>query len=121
MGIVDYTSRLASDTIKTVYMRDKAVSVNRVYFIVVWAMALTGIAILLLGFDQPLILLVFSASFAAVMMFVYSILLIVLNRGSLPAAIKVRSYRLGALVWSIAFFGTLTVLTVIQQAQKLFG
>ncbi|MFD1538029.1 Nramp family divalent metal transporter [Nonomuraea guangzhouensis] len=121
MGIVDYTSRLASDTIKTVYLRDRAVSVNRVYFIMVWAMVLIGITVLLLGFDQPLILLVFSASFAAVMMFVYSILLIVLNRGSLPAAIKIRSYRLGALVWSIAFFGTLTVLTVIQQAQKLFG
>ena len=43
------------------------------------------------------------------MMFVYSILLIVLNRRSLPDAIKVRSYRLGALIWSVAFFGTLTV------------
>ncbi|MFC4112275.1 Nramp family divalent metal transporter [Nonomuraea zeae] len=121
MGIVDYTSRLASDTIKTVYLHDKPVSVNRVYFFVVWAMALIGCGILLLGFDQPLILLVFSASFAAVMMFVYSILLIVLNRRSLPEAIKVRSYRLGALVWSVAFFGTLTVLTIIQQAQKIFG
>ncbi|GAA3536650.1 hypothetical protein GCM10022419_015580 [Nonomuraea rosea] len=121
MGIVDYTSRLASDAIKTVYLRNKSVSVNRVYFYVVWAMALIGCGILLLGFDQPLILLVFSASFAAVMMFVYSILLIVLNRRSLPEAIKVRSYRLGALVWSVAFFGTLTVLTIIQQAQKLFG
>jgi hypothetical protein len=121
MGIVDYTSRLASDAIKTVYLRDKPVSVNRVYFVVVWAMALVGIAILLLGFDQPLILLVFSACFAAVMMFVYSILLIVLNRRSLPDALKVRSYRLGSLVWSVAFFGTLTVLVVIQQAQKLFG
>ncbi|MEV0200934.1 Nramp family divalent metal transporter [Nonomuraea sp. NPDC050691] len=121
MGIVDYTSRLASDTIKTVYLRDRPVSVNRVYFIIVWAMTLVGIAILLLGFDQPLILLVMSASFAAVMMFVYSILLIVLNRRALPSVIKVRSYRLAALVWSIAFFGSLTVLTVIQQAQKLFG
>ncbi|MFG1707930.1 Nramp family divalent metal transporter [Nonomuraea sp. M3C6] len=121
MGIVDYTSRLASDTIKTVYLRDKNVSVNRVYFYTVWAMALVGIVILLLGFDQPLILLVFSACFAAVMMFVYSILLIILNRRSLPEAIKVRSYRLGALVWSVAFFGTLTVIVVVQQAQNLFG
>ncbi|GAA3259343.1 Nramp family divalent metal transporter [Nonomuraea helvata] len=121
MGIVDYTSRLASDTIKTVYLRDKPVSVNRVYFYTVWAMALIGIAVLLAGFDQPLILLVFSACFAAVMMFVYSILLIILNRRSLPEAIKVRSYRLGALVWSVAFFGALTVMVVIQQAQKLFG
>ncbi|MEW1841247.1 Nramp family divalent metal transporter [Nonomuraea angiospora] len=121
MGIVDYTSRLASDTIKTVYLRDRPVSVNRVYFYTVWAMALIGIAILLAGFDQPLILLVFSACFAAVMMFVYSILLIILNRRSLPEPIKVRSYRLGALIWSVAFFGTLTVLVVIQQAEKLFG
>ncbi|MFB4287856.1 Nramp family divalent metal transporter [Nonomuraea sp. ATR24] len=121
MGIVDYTSRLASDTIKTVYLRERAVSVNRVYFYVVWAMALAGAAILLLGFDQPLILLVVSGSVAAVMMFVYSILLIVLNRGALPDAIKVRSYRLGALVWSVAFFGGLTVLTLIEQGRKLFG
>ncbi|MGW6495401.1 Nramp family divalent metal transporter [Nonomuraea angiospora] len=121
MGIVDYTSRLASDTIKTVYLRDRPVSVNRVYFYTVWAMALIGIAVLLAGFDQPLILLVFSACFAAVMMFVYSILLIILNRRSLPEPIKVRSYRLGALIWSVAFFGTLTVLVVIQQAEKLFG
>ncbi|WP_219466650.1 Nramp family divalent metal transporter [Nonomuraea rhizosphaerae] len=121
MGIVDYTARLASDTIKTVYLRERSVSVNRVYFYTVWAMAAIGTLILLAGFDQPLILLVFSACFAAVMMFVYSILLIVLNRRALPEAIRVRSYRLGALVWSVAFFGTLTVLVVIQQAQKLFG
>jgi hypothetical protein len=121
MGIVDYTSRLASDTIKTVYLRDKPMSVNKIYFYTVWAMVLVGIGILLLGFDQPLILLVFSASFAAVMMFVYSILLIILNRKALPDAIRVRSYRLGALIWSVAFFGTLTVIVVIQQAQKLLG
>lgn len=121
MGIVDYTSRLASDTIKTVYLRDKPISVNRVYFIVVWALALFGTVILLAGLDQPLILLVFSACFAAVMMFVYSILLIVLNRKALPEALKVRSYRLGALIWSVLFFGTLTVIVVFQQAQNLFG
>jgi hypothetical protein len=121
MGIVDYTSRLASDMLKTVYLRDRAISVNRVYFLLVWAIAVIGTLILLLGFDQPLILLVFSASFAAVMMFVYSILLIILNRKSLPEAIKVRSYRLGALIWSVAFFGTLTVIVLFQQIQRIFG
>ncbi len=55
------------------------------------------------------------------MMFVYSILLIILNRRSLPDAIKVRSYRLGALIWSVAFFGTLTVIVVFQQIQRIFG
>ncbi|GAA2414671.1 Nramp family divalent metal transporter [Nonomuraea africana] len=121
MGIVDYTSRLASDVLKTVYLRERSISVNKVYFVIVWAMTLVGITILLAGFDQPLILLVMSASFAAVMMFVYSILLIVLNRRALPGPIKVRSYRLVALIWSVAFFGSLTVLTLNQQVQKLLG
>ncbi|MFI6816289.1 Nramp family divalent metal transporter [Nonomuraea sp. NPDC050328] len=118
MGIVDYTSRLAADMIKTVYARQA--SESRIYSIIVWAMAAVGVLVLLIGFDQPLILLVLSASFAAVMMFVYSILLIILNRRALPKELKVRSYRLAALVWSVAFFGTLTVLVLIQQAQKLF-
>ncbi|WP_084957727.1 Nramp family divalent metal transporter [Thermoactinospora rubra] len=117
MGIVDYTSRLAADVIKTVYAR--GASESKLYSIIVWAMTAVGVTILLLGFDQPLILLVMSASFAAVMMFVYSILLIVLNRRALPGPLKVRSYRLGALVWSVAFFGTLTVMVLIQQVQKL--
>src|SRR5690606_11121386 len=65
MGIVDYTSRLLAYTIKTVYLRGRSISENRVYFIVVWAMALIVITLLLLGFDQPLVLVVLSASFAA--------------------------------------------------------
>ncbi|GAA4071534.1 Nramp family divalent metal transporter [Nonomuraea soli] len=117
MGIVDYTSRLAADVIKTVYARNA--SESRIYTVLVWSMAVVGSGILLLGFDQPLFLLVLSACFAAVMMFVYSILLIILNRRALPQELRVRSYRLGALVWSVAFFGTLTVLVLIQQVQKL--
>ncbi len=42
MGIVDYTSRLASDMLKTVYLRDRAISVNRIYFLLVWGAAVVG-------------------------------------------------------------------------------
>jgi hypothetical protein len=49
------------------------------------------------------------------MMFMYSILLIMLNRAHLPDALKIRSYRFAALVWAVLFFGTLAALTVWQQ------
>jgi hypothetical protein len=54
-------------------------------------------------------------------MFLYSFLLILLNRRALPPAITVRSYRLAALVWSTVFFGALSVITIWQQLQRLLG
>ena len=56
---------------------------------IVWTMALLGCAVLLSGFDQPLVLLVLSACLNGIVMFIYSILLIKLNRTGLPPAIRV--------------------------------
>jgi len=118
MGIVDYTSRLAADVLKTNYLR--TVSESRIYFGLVWGLVLIGCVILLVGFDQPLILLVISACVGGFMMFVYSGLPLLLNRRRLPEAIRVRSYRVAALVWAIALFGVFSVLTIWQQGQRLF-
>jgi hypothetical protein len=65
-----------------------------------------------------MVLLVISACVGGTMMFLYSGLLIKLNRTFLPDAIKVRSFRLAVLVWSIVFFGVLAGLTVWQQAAR---
>jgi uncharacterized protein YhhL (DUF1145 family) len=53
-------------------------------------------------------------------MFIYSMLLLVLNRRVLPEAIQIRSYRIWALVWAVLLFGVFSVLTVWQQGQRLF-
>jgi hypothetical protein len=85
----------------------------------VWLLVAAGCAVLLLGLDQPLVLLVISASVGGTMMCLYSWLLLRLNRTHLPERIRVRSYRAAALVWSTAFFGLLAGLTVWQQLQRL--
>jgi hypothetical protein len=121
MGIVDYTSRLAADQLKTSYLQKSTVSESKLYFGLVWGLVGIGILVLLVGLDQPLVLLVISACVGGGMMFIYSILLLVLNRRTLPPPLKIRSYRVAALVWSILLFGVLSVITVIQQGQKLFG
>ncbi len=77
--------------------------------------------VLLAGFDQPIVLLVISAVTGGFMMFLYSGLLIRINRRILPAPIRVGGGRLIALIWSIALFGTLSVLTFRDQIGKLFG
>jgi hypothetical protein len=117
LGIVDFTSRLAADTIRTVYWRGGRESL--IYAGVVWAMVLTGIAIISAGLDQPLVLLVTSACVAAFMMFIYSALLIILNRRLLPAELRPAPYRVASLVWAVALFGILSAITVADQASKL--
>jgi hypothetical protein len=51
-------------------------------------------------------------------MFLYSFLLIILNRRFLPRAIGPNPMRLGALAWSTLFFGVLSILTIWQQVQR---
>ena len=121
MGIADYTSRLAADILKSTYLRSSPVSESRLYFWLVWGLVALGSLILLIGMDQPLVLLVISASVGGMMMCLYSALLFVLNRRGLPDAIKVRSYRAGALIWSTLFFGVLAALTIWQQLHRLLG
>jgi hypothetical protein len=53
------------------------------------------------------------------MMFLYSLLLIVLNRRALPPALRVRSHRVVALIWASGLFGVLSALTIWQQGQRL--
>ncbi|MFN3388657.1 MAG: Nramp family divalent metal transporter [Allosphingosinicella sp.] len=119
LGIVDYTSRLAADVIRTSYWRGG--NESRIYAGLVWALVLTGIAIVASGLDQPLVLLVIAGCVAAFMMFVYSALLIVLNRRLLAPPLRPAGYRIAALVWAVALFGSLTAITVLDQFGRLFG
>jgi hypothetical protein len=121
LGIVDYTSRMGADVLKTSYLRESAVSENRLYFGLVWGLVLLGCAILAAGVAQPLVLLVISAVTGGLMMFIYSGLLILLNRRTLPAPIKIGPGRIAALVWATLLFGALSVLTFWQQGERLFG
>jgi hypothetical protein len=87
LGIVDYTCRLVADVLKVSYLRDNETwSESRIYFLLVWLLVVWSAIILLTIQSQPLILLIISASIGGFMMFVYSGLLILVNRRSLSPA-----------------------------------
>ncbi|PKW15365.1 Nramp family divalent metal transporter [Saccharopolyspora spinosa] len=119
LGIVDYTSRLAADVLKTTYFPN--VSESKIYAVLVWVLVFIGTVVVAAGLGQPLLLATIAACVGGFMMFIYSGLLIVINRKMLPAEIRVRGYRLAALVWSILLFGVLAVVTVQQQLDRLLG
>ncbi len=121
MGIIDYTSRLAADVVKSTYLQKSRITESRLYFGLVWGLVAVGCIVLLSGLAQPLALLIISASVGGAMMCLYSALLIVINTKYLPKEIRVRSYRLGALIWAAVVFGILAALTLRQQLLKLLG
>ncbi len=118
LGIVDYTSRLAADVLRTSYLPGKSESI--IYAGIVWAMVLTGTAIIVSGLSQPLVLLVLAGCIAAFMMFLYSGLLIVLNRKLLAPPLRPSLLRTATLVWAVGLFGILSAITVVDQTRKLF-
>lgn len=80
-----------------------------------WFLVLTGILILLTFSDQPLVLLIISAALSGFVTGVASLLLIKLNRGVLPEAIKMRGVRFGAMILSAAVFGILSFVALYQE------
>jgi uncharacterized protein YhhL (DUF1145 family) len=116
LGIVDYTCRLVADVLKVCYLRDnERWSESRIYFALVWLIALWGAIILLAIQSQPLILLIISASIGGFMMFIYSGLLILVNRRSLPPAIRITGFRTATMVWSVLLFGVFSVIAIQGQ------
>ena len=91
LGIIDYVSRLVADVLRVGYLRDSARwTESKLYFVFVWGIILFGTAVLLSGFDQPLTLVVLSAALSGGAMFIYSALLIVINRRFMPEPLKIR-------------------------------
>ena len=116
LGIVDYTCRMVADVLKVSYLRDsERWSESRIYFVCVWVSVVWSTVILLAITSQPLILLIISASIGGFMMFIYSGLLILIDRRSLPPAIRITGFRTATMVWSVLLFGVASVIAIQGQ------
>lgn len=122
LAVLDMVGRVTADVLKTGPLADsQRWSESKLYFAVVWLEIAFGATILLSGMDQPLLLLVIASSLNGLVMFVYSILLIKLNRGMLPPEIGLRGGRLAALGWAVLFYGGFSVVLLYDQIGQLVG
>ena len=121
LAVLDMVGRVTADVLKTGPLKDSATwTESKLYFVVVWLEIAFGSIILLSGVDQPIVLLVIASSLNGLVMFVYSCLLIQLNRGMLPREIGLKGGRLVALGWAVLFYGTFSVILLIDQVQTNF-
>ncbi|MGH3729276.1 MAG: Nramp family divalent metal transporter [Micromonosporaceae bacterium] len=122
LAVIDMVGRVTADVLKTGLLKNSARwSESKLYFMAVWLEIVFGSAILLSGVTQPIILLVIASSLNGLVMFVYSVLLIQLNRFTLPREIGLKGVRLVALGWAVLFYGGFSVILLIDQFKTLTG
>jgi hypothetical protein len=109
LGVIDMVGRVTADILRVGMLRDSEFwTESKIYFTAVWAELVFGCAILLSGMDQPLTLLVIASCLNGFVMFVYSGLLIQLNKANLPARIGPNRIRVAVMWWAVAFYGVLS-------------
>jgi hypothetical protein len=114
VGVVDWTSRLTADSLKVNFLaRSQFWSESKIYVTVVWIICIGGSLIIWTGIE-PLILLILSATGGGFMMFLYSGLLILLNRRFLPDPIKLKSWRLVGMVVAFLIYASFVVYLLYQ-------
>jgi hypothetical protein len=113
LGILDAVTRVVVDLLKVHFLLDaERWTPSRLYFLVLWSLVGFGVAVLLAGLDQPLQLIVISASLNALVMFLYSGLLLWLGWRVFRPPLRPSLLRSGALLAAFAFFGYFSALTV---------
>jgi len=121
LGNFDYVSRITADAVKINATPDSEFwTESRIYAATVWTLIAAGIVILLAFTDQPLVLIVISSALSAGVMFIYSILLIIMNRNDLPEAIRLSGYRLAIMGIAVVWFGYFSVRVIIEYGGQLF-
>ena len=115
LALLDAVTRVVADIVRVGFLRDHPTwTLSRLYFAILWGFIAFGVAVLAVGLDEPLLLLVLSAALNAAVMFLYSGLLLWLNLRSFGGILRPRLVRILALATAVLFFGYFTLLTVLS-------
>jgi len=109
-GVLDAASRISTDIVKVAWLRENnAWSESRLYYTFLWGSIFSGSGILLLatiGIDVGAFqLFKLTAAMNGGVMFLYSALLLYVNRVKLPVGVRINWWRSIILVWAVVFFG----------------
>lgn len=122
IGVLDAASRISMDIVKVNWLRDsRRWTESRLYFLFLWSTIALACVFAAVGtglIQEKLTFFKLTASLNGAVMFLYSGLLLYLNRFKLPKAIRMGPVRTAVLAWAVLFFGFFAFWTGWQQ---LFG
>ena len=114
-SVLGSTSRIMSENIVIFSPRKlKPNKLSHLFYITLWLQILTGITILAIGFNEPLALVIIGAVLNAFSMFVYSGLILWLNKTNLPLTTQPNLIRIGMVLLAFVFYGFFSIFTIGQ-------
>lgn len=114
-SVLDATSRIMSENLTILSPnRFKIEKLPLFYYIFLWAQIIAGIVIFSLGLTEPLTLVVIGAFLNAIAMFVYSALIIFLNKTSLIKPLRPSFLRVFVVACAFVFYGVFSAITILK-------
>jgi Mn2+/Fe2+ NRAMP family transporter len=96
----------------------KVANMSKYFYIFLWLQILAGMAIFAIGFTEPLALVVTGAVLNAISMFIYSGLVLWLNKTSLDKPLRPSLTRTIAVGTAFAFYGIFSLFVIINFLTK---
>jgi hypothetical protein len=116
LAVWDMVGRITADALKANWLLENRFwTESRLYAAVITFLFLSSIAVLVSGLQEPLVLLIIVSVLSGITSFIYCMLIIQLNRFSLPNSIRMGNVRLAIMGVAVLFYGFFFVITVLDQ------
>jgi hypothetical protein len=114
-SVMDATSRIMGENLVILAPNKfKVEKLPKYYYFFLWTQILAGIIIFSMGLTQPLQLVVIGAALNAFTMFVYSALILWLNKTSIDKHLTPSFIRVAIIVFAFLFYGGFSLVTILQ-------
>ncbi len=118
-SVLGSTSRIMTENLAILTWKKLGGKYISLYFYMfLWLQIAAGIVIFILGFNEPLKLVVLGAVLNAFSMFVYSGLIFWLNNTLLPKPIRPSLIRQGVIICSFLFYGFFSMIVIYENVVK---
>jgi len=115
LGAWDFVGRISADVLKANWLQESRFwTESKIYAAIIVLLFAFAVVALGVGLQQPVVLIVIQGVLNGVTSFIYCILIIQLNRFSLPDSIKMGNVRLAVLSAAVLFYGFFFVVTVLD-------
>src|SRR3989344_2332807 len=119
-SVLGSNSRIASENLViTDQNRFKINNLPKYFYIFLWLQILAGVVIFASGFTEPLALVVTGAVLNAFSMFIYTGLVLYLNKTSLVKQTRPSLFRTIAVFSAFLFYGGFSIYTILQRLSLL--
>lgn len=114
-SVLGSTSRIMSENLVIASSKFKIKGIPKYFYGFLWLQIIAGIIIFLLGFTEPLALVVTGAVLNAMSMFVYTGMVLILNIKNLEKPLRPTFIRIFIVSAAFLFYGAFSLFTIYQK------